>query len=419
MDFENREAFVVPFKIQESFVWKSVAEYLSQKETTPVESICNSHIVSIEKEYYPIERLEISYTTQWDAISIFKEYWTETETHYENQIHYFDRLGKEHEKPGFDRFNPKTGNWSHGAFRLDNYRFKGYSGDRYTRPWEAREVTVAVTEEIPYSKEIGRKKTNGKGSGKHIGIHNAQYPFSNENFPEPERIPYSKEIVRDTVIMEKAKPFSEKDYNSELSAARAKANKECKKQIPGHEYVDFSMEFKSDDVFQTWYYPVYHVTYTFQEQKYECFVSGYYEKTVNGKHNPEDKSIETIKQQYDDEYTKLKEIKKKFWLRFVWIYFGIVVAGTAISSFLSFFHVSGFIESILELVLFLSITIYLFKKNYKEIKNIKEKITQNRTKKDNIIPIRQEKKKSILEIVLDDSLSDNEKIMRCEKILNN
>lgn len=50
-------------------------------------------------------------------------------------------------------------------------------------------------------------------------------------------------------------------------------------------------------------------------------------------------------------------------------------------------------------------------------KNIKRELTQNNEAKKNIVPFRQAKKKTIMEIILNDNLSDSEKAMRCEAIL--
>ncbi len=45
MNFENRKAFVIPFSVQKSSVWKEVIRYLSEKETTPVEAIYNGIVI--------------------------------------------------------------------------------------------------------------------------------------------------------------------------------------------------------------------------------------------------------------------------------------------------------------------------------------------------------------------------------------
>ncbi len=70
-------------------------------------------------------------------------------------------------------------------------------------------------------------------------------------------------------------------------------------------------------------------------------------------------------------------------------------------------------------VVFVGAAIYLCWKNYKEIKNIKKELTQNNEAKTNIIPIRQAKKKAIMEVILNDNLNESEKAMRCEAILKN
>ena len=463
MNFENREAFVIPFSVQKSSVWKEVIRYLSEKETTPVEAICHSRVVSIDKEYYPVERLEISYTAKWNAVSIFKECWTEQETHYEQQIHYFDRFGKEHEKSGFDYYDTKAKRWKSGALHPFASTARGYSGDALTKPWEPREVTVPVTENVSYEKETGRKRNSGEIKGNHTYYHDKEYPFPmhlenhadddlfssiifHSDSVENQKIPYSQEAVKDGMVIRQSKPLNENDVDTELSRAKSMAKKECIWKIPGQAYADLHMEFDSDEICQIWYCPVYHVIYEFSGQKYECFVSGNFrgsvgmqmksgnrlvsderEDSVKGKIDPEDVSIENIKQQYDNEYSALKNRKKKCWLKFIWIWLG--VCGIPIPIALLFMPLAtiqngigiiiiSIVTSILPVV-FVGTAIYLCWKNYKEIKNIKRELTQNNEAKKNIVPFRQAKKKTIMEIILNDNLSDSEKAMRCEAILKN
>ena len=156
-------------------------------------------------------------------------------------------------------------------------------------------------------------------------------------------------------------------------------------------------------------------------------VSDEREDSVKGKIDPEDVSIENIKQQYDNEYSALKNRKKKCWLKFIWIWLG--VCGIPIPIALLFMPLAtiqngigiiiiSIVTSILPVV-FVGTAIYLCWKNYKEIKNIKRELTQNNEAKKNIVPFRQAKKKTIMEIILNDNLSDSEKAMRCEAILKN
>ena len=440
MDFKNCEAFVIPFSVPEASVWKKVIEYLCEKETTPIESICNSHVVSIDKEYYPVQRLEINYTAKWNAISIFKEYWTEQETHYEQQIRFFDRLGIEHKHSGFDYFDPKSGKWKSGAFNPIGSRIKGYSGNANTRQWMPKEVTVPVTENVSYERETGRKRNFGEIKGNQIYFHDKEYPFrmdlktlfpnlfsgifSDSDLTANGKISYSKEAVKDGKVIEQLKPINERDYDSALSVAKSNAKNQCIGQIPGQEYADFHMEFDSNDVCQMWYYPVYHVNYEFRGQKYECFVSGYGDASVKGKNDPEDASIESIKQQYDTQCSNLKDRKKKCLLEFVGLCLGICAASILLIPLigLDMLISTGITGAIIFLVLsipLVGVVVYLCKKKYEELNDLKEEITKIEEAKKNIVPIRQAKKRAIMDVILNDNLSDSEKAMKCEAILNN
>lgn len=244
MAFDNCDAFVVPFSLDETSVWKQALRYLSEDDETPVEAVCHSRVVSIDKEYYPVRRLEINYTAKWSAVSIFIEYWTEQETHYEQRIHYFDRFGEEHERSGFDYFDAKAGRWKSGALHPIKSRRKGYSGDAGTRPWTPREVTVPVTENIPCQRETGRKRTSGEVSETHLCQYAQGYPFEsalasmfgssdfltfdfNSELTEDQKIPYSEEVLQNVKVIKQPCLLEESDLASELSKAKSEAKKKC------------------------------------------------------------------------------------------------------------------------------------------------------------------------------------------------
>lgn len=421
MDFKNCEAFVIPFRVKEASAWKNVIQYLSKKETTPVEAICNSHVVSVDKEYYPIGRLEIVYTAKWNAISVFKEYWTEQETHYEKEIHYFDRWGNEHKQSGFDYYDSKSGKWKSGSWHPFKSNIKGYSGDASTRPWEPMEVTVTVTEDIPCERETGRKKNAGSINGNYIYQHSEGFPFFHSLFSDVKadmKIPYSEEAIQDGKKMEQVHPFSESDYNFVFSKAKSEAQDRCIKQIPGQAYANFRMEFDSNEVRQMWYYPVYHIIYEFQEQKYECFVSGCQEGYAYGKQEPEDASIENIKQEYDNKCSALNDKKKKYWYKFVWIFLGKMLVGGLLSIIMSIIGGTGSVIDKSSVLAIWCVAIYLYWKNYRDIKNTKKEIEKVVEANNNIVPLRQKKKNALLDVVLNDNLTDGEKAKKFEEILN-
>lgn len=415
MNFENIEAFVIPFSITEKTAWKEVSRYISEQETTPVEAVYKSKLVSITKEYYPVERLELDYTADWEATSIFMRYWTEQETHYEQRVHYFDRWGDEHENSGFDYYDTSSHKWKRGSFHFIKSNIKGLTGDPHTRPWDPREVTVAVTEEISCEEETGRKKNSGTLESNHVYHHDRDYPLSAflTKYDPEKKIPYSKESVKDGGIIEQSKPFAESDYNSALSNAKSLAKKDCIGLIPGQKYAGFQMEFNlTDSVCQILHYPVYHVRYEFMGQPYECFVSGYCENAVSGTPFPEDEPIENVRRRYREREYDLDSQKGKLRLKYLWIYLG-VCAGLLVTGLLSFVSI---IEAIISL-LTLGAGVYLTRKNINDIKNIKTEIKKTKEISENYVSIRQAKKKELLDILLNDNLSDSEKAARYEIVL--
>lgn len=233
------------------------------------------------------------------------------------------------------------------------------------------------------------------------------------DLPENIKVPYSEESVKDGTVIKKTNPFNKKDFDSVFSKVKSDAENQCIRKIPGQAYADFYMEFDFDEVRQMWYYPVYHIVYEFKKQKYECLVSGCQEGRVYGKHDPEDISIQNIKQQYDSQYSNLKDKKKKCWLKFVWIWLGTCAVYTFLIPLLGIllFTVIGDVGLTIVPVLqiaFVGVVVYLCWTNYKNIKNIKKEIKKNN----------EAKKKAILDIVLDDNLNNSEKSVRCKTILD-
>ncbi len=416
MNFDNCEAFVIPFSFDKASAWKQVLCYLSEDKTTPVEVVYHSHAISIDREYYPVEYLEINYTAKWNAISIFIERWTEKETHYEPQIHYFDRWGMEHERPGFDYWDTKDRKWKSGAFHPLKSKMMGYSGEAGTRPWQPQEVSVAVTENIPYERETGRERKFGEIKNQHVYYHGKEYPFSVLRTDKNEKVPYSDEAINGGKVINQVDPINKSIFDSELSKARANAKKLCIEKIPGQEYTDFSMDFDFEANYQILYYPVYHIVYEFLGQNYECFVSGYRKNEIKVEFLPEDPSIKSEMQPYDNQLSNLESQKKDWKSNYFGIRLGIV--GVCFLGFFLFIGLLQFLLAFLLLVGSIALFIYLSRIKNEKIKELDQKIAKCNEAKNNIIPARQAKKETLLNVLLDDSLSESEKSAKCEKILN-
>ncbi|MCM1529900.1 MAG: hypothetical protein NC093_07905 [Alistipes sp.] len=310
---ENTIKEVIPFDVDSTVAWNSLLKHLAQKEDTPVNIASESRYISSEKIYYPVERLTVNYEAKWNAVSIFMRYWTETETYFVQEVHYFDRWGREHTQPGFDYFDTESGKWRTGTFHPIKSRVKGYSGSVTSRPWDPREVTVEKSREIPYEQETGRKNSSGTVKSNMINALSERYPFFNVlygTYSNGERSVYSDEAVEGTVVDEMI--FADGEKNKELILkAKNVAQETCIKQIPGQKYANFSMDFVHNIDREIWYYPAYKIVYTYQDKQYECLVSGACCDCVYETTYPTDDFMNTIFQDSEKEKDELKQKKKK------------------------------------------------------------------------------------------------------------
>lgn len=420
MSEKTTKAEVIPFSVDSKSAWHSVLKYLAQKEDTPVDIACGSCLVSSERMYYPVERLTINYEAQWNATSIFMRYWTETRTWLAQEVHYFDRWGREHNKPGFDYYDSKKGKWKTGTFNPIESRVRGYSGSASARPWDPREVTVQKAEDVPCEEETGRRNSSGTVKDSILNVLSERYPFFEKlygSYNNGERNAYSDEAVRGTAVGKVVLADGEKKKELVAKAGNV-AQEKCIQQIPGQKYANFSMGFKHEIDSAVWYYPAYKVVYKYQDKQYECLVSGCVVGCVYETAAPADDFLNTISQQSETRKKELNQSKKKATKQ-------ILIAGVVVEliAILGIFYnlvkitagEGGKVGVIVWLVIAVSAIVFsriMFAKR----RRIKSDILNVDNEKETTVQNRQDRKMKIFDIMADDNLTDIEKEKKCKEV---
>lgn len=417
---------LIPFDVDSVTAWHSLLKYLTMQNDTPTDIACESRLISSEKIYYPVERLTVNYKSQWEAVSIFKEYWTERETWLEQEIHYFDRFGMEHTKPGFDYFDRETGRWKSGTFNPIKSKIKGYSGSVDARPWNPKEVTVQKSRDVPYEREINRQNTSGNADGSLLKILTDQYPFFRSlyaNYNGGERILYSNEAIEGIEVQE-AVLLDESGVNQVISKAKSKAKSKCINQIPGQEYTNFQMTFAHVIDREFWYFPAYKIIYVYKNEKFECLVSGCTVDSVYETIHPTDSDLENILQKKNKMKTQLGEKKKKIntdlFMSIVISLLVVFVGSPMLMSIVNSVVNNLFLIMVVNTAIVVGIIYFAYKKiraKCSELKAVKLEISDVDKMHDDAIQNRQKKKNRIFEIMTDENLTDNEKKEKCESVL--
>lgn len=418
MDEHMIKKEVIPFSIDSRAAWHSVLKYFIQKEDTPVDIACGSRFISCEMMYYPVERGKINYEAQWQAESIFIKQWTEMETCLKKEVHYFDRFGTEHEHPGFDYLDPKTHKWRSGTFNPITSRARGYSGSTGTRPWQPLEVTVEETREVLREKETGRENSSGTVKDSEIEVFAERYPFFKilyGNYKNgKERVPYSDEELK-TATVDGVVLINGSQQMELINKAKDKAEKQCIGRIPGQKYRNFQMEFIIHDMSsEIWYYPAYKIVYMYQNETYECLVSGCTAEAVYETVHPTDNNYSNILSQVDIRSSELINQRKKS-TKTIAIALIVEVISVLLAPLYFLLGTEGFLQFIFWFAVMIGNGYFIYKEFLKRKKFVSEKENVHK-EKDNLAQNRRERKKKIFDIMTDDSLNDDEKRERCRTL---
>lgn len=249
------------FLKKDSQVQQEWIQLLLADENAPLDVAHKATCTEIRKEYYPFAEFTMECVASWAATSVWEheeEYQiAETETVYIS----FD--GKEYSTPGTDREYRGSRTITHHRTpqQRTKYTTKTRTVTDKVEPTQGDVGPLELIEKIPLS-----KFPNVDQELRSFEAHSIQ----NSRFIEVD-----EDFLSDYLVV----PASVSD-NEALSQASDNALSEmtqyAKKKVPGNRFENFELTFF--DIQQTHltdaYIGFYHVFYTYEDEQYECFISG-------------------------------------------------------------------------------------------------------------------------------------------------
>lgn len=220
----------------------------------PLDVAYKAKLMSIEREYYPYAMYYMTCAAGWAATSI----WEHQEDRQKPVTKYRDYQGNLYDSNGTDA------------------RVVGEKTYYLSRTVETiyETETVTVTDKIEQtSGQVGpiKLKRNvwlGPGGSKQAFLNWA------EAFPENQFVPLGA-VSNNAKIIPETKPQSTAQ-NEAAQAAVKNLTKKAKSEVPGNRYENFRITGSDmqNVVRKLSYVPVFHVSYTYEGQFFECFMTG-------------------------------------------------------------------------------------------------------------------------------------------------
>lgn len=372
--------YVIQFNMDESEIRKNFLDWVILGDNTPIDIAYKAEITSVTKTFYPIRMVSSEYKAEWSALSIW-----EREEEYTEQVLYI-KYQYGHNTNGVPQYATME---AEKYYKNPNY---GPCVDKFYKP-------IKKTRTVIDKKE----RTSGHISGNYCSKVTLTEDNNDEliNWLNSISLETSMDFSESAVMEAKLKPLTESDeYAHDYLAPSIKkqAISECKKEVPGTRYEEFSLEHMSDKyVVNVYYVPVYEITYKYGDKEYNVLMSGSVKESAFAVEKPIDTNLEEKKKKLDSELEALKSERLKYGL--------IGFLGPIVTYILTaFFRFDDGVYYIIFALLVAAGAFVVVKKFLPLNKKVKE---QN-----NIISVYlgnlDEKKKTILAIVNNDSLSAEE-----------
>lgn len=398
MESNSQERNLISFTLSEKEVRENFLDFIIKGDTTPIDVACESTIVQITKQYYPVRCFYVTYSADWEATSIWEH--KEDYTEYKTETVYIDFRGKEHDNNSRD-------------YEVRN----GQSTWHYRRPMQ-KNIPVKKTRTVVDRTE----RTYGE--------------ISDERFFQPAYIPsdssqtkFAKWIgaqvaPRKYVIGQVEEEcqiqglYGSDDYAKQFVTSHVKdrAYTLCKRQVPGSRYEDFSIsnfhaEYKMDIVL----IPIFYITYSYNGEIFECWRSGTSEEKWYSHNKPQDS---TIAEQDQQARTMIEGIRKRRMKTGLIVYLGFPVAILVVLFLMLVFHITS--DKFMELVCLIGFVILIIKltKYFAQFKQLNQEIKFQEEKFRNMKKNMSNIRKAIAEIVKRDDLNEEQQKAAIKDILN-
>lgn len=304
MNFDVSKAKVTPFSLPEQEVGNRFLTFIIEGDNTPLDVAREAKITQVKKLFYPIRCFTVGYAAQWSATSIWehREKYTVSET----KTIYIDHEGAEHDRPGFDYLD-RHGRW-----------LPSISSDAIKRPWTPQQKVI----QVPKIKTVidNTQRTQGE-----IGAYRTFQPIityrkADESFArwvggflkEGDYKSYQEALVAESEVQDLVETD---DFARDQAKANASslARSDCRREVPGNRYEDFSCEvyLDPDCPMEIVLIPIYRITYTYQGDEYTCWLGGKANSNFFYARKPQDEALAAEKERLSTEVSAQKKTRLK------------------------------------------------------------------------------------------------------------
>ena len=378
--------YIVPFEYNEDKLEVLFVDWISSFKDSPIDA-ASSEIVSIEKIYYPVRCYFYHFDVSWNATSIWEGKEQSLETVYETETVFVSKEGTE-------------------------YKQASHTEDRVP-------LTKVVPKTIKSSKIVQKDKKETSGT-----INNCNYftlcpasenseldrllsQFTADDLKNADK--YSDETLNNIRVTE-ITGDDEKIYEKANKLWSFYTKRLCAAQVPGTRHENLKYEYKAANVIKyISLLPVYEIVYKYDEVEYTVYFNGKHtDSFVAFNMRPQNEKYNTtIQKKSDSIITQSKTVAKNSALAFFAVplfLFGLVFVPIA-------WRTGHELLSIIALAVVGFITYSIYKKVKTSIMEAKKQNEEI----DTITTDNQQRKEAINNIVLNASLSDDEK----KKLIDN
>lgn len=334
MNYNIEDALLRPFCVEEKDVKSTFLEWRKEKLETPLDIILKAKLLKIRKMYIPVRKFyDIQYQAKWKALSIWEH--TEEYTEYETKIVYISKYGTECSDMG---------------------SAKEASDPSFVPQAVSKTVPVTKTRRVIDRTDWTGGQVNGSAEATYID-------YSKERSNEFQRWiegvakkdtkakTYKLYEAENKCLMLEVYGDDETAFSSLKEKLHSKAEEECKKQVPGNRFKEFSLRsFETDYNVEIMLLPVFQVLYSYCDKEYSYYVSGSDVNVIFTENYPIDNEFVEIKEKLTNELKDTNKMKR-FYFRLTLI-MGIIGLISGCGIFLFDVGITGCLISVISIIIF-------------------------------------------------------------------
>lgn len=390
VDVMAKEKYI-DFEISEEEIRKNFLDWVIIGDNTPIDIAYKANITKVEKVLYPVRNIRCNYTASWSAFSIWEkeEQYTEDVLYIKYRYTYNSNGEPQYTTMKAERY-----------YKNPNY---GPAVDKFYKK-ETKTRTIIVDQhdtggEIAESYTAKVVKTKNGSSGFEKWLDSL----------------CTVETASDTVPDGRKMPLLESDKYAEeqvMPDIAKKAEKECKDEVPGTKYNSFSVDnLETKFIVTAIYCPIYIVTYEYEGKEYLVYMSGVIRDSCYSDEKAIDSNLAEKKKELDKELEALKSARLKYGL----LGFGLPPVLLIIAAIITALFQSQVLYTVAIIAIIPIAVFFIGFKFIPQHKKVKEQNTVINIHLSNLVS----KKKEILTIVNNDSISAEQQEEQIKKLIEN